>query len=557
VEPSNAIATGSIDDIRGRLLIWARRAPKGLARVEFASDLARQQIIVGMKSQLQEIPLHEIALPSQQDAVTVVAALLEALSQITEGVVSITGFSTAFTNKVLLTESLQILNFNRERLIESGVKQIWWITPSFLQTAIHAMPDINSWFSLRLQLIEMVLIDPPANPNLNSVDGVYANIDDARRRAHNLLQRFQTAKLAGTPDSELLTTYLLPALEALADVGAQKDLHDLTMQFEGLLGQMQLTNSPEVATSIARIAMLYKAQGRYSEAEPLYVRSLSICEQQLGADHPLVATSLNNLAELYRDQGRYSEAEPLHVRSLLIREQQLGADHPDVANSLNNLAAFYESQGRYSEAEPLYVRSLSIREQKLGADHPLVANSLNNLAELYRVQERYSEAESLYIRSLSILQQQLGADHPSVANSLNNLAAFYGTQGRYSEAEPLYVRSLSILQQQLGADHPNVATSLNNLAELYRDQGRYSEAEPLHVRSLSIREQQLGTDHPSVAYSLNNLAGLYRDQGRYSEAEPHYVRALAIFTQTLGANHPNTQTVQKNYELLLRQKDDR
>ncbi|NJP12648.1 MAG: tetratricopeptide repeat protein [Leptolyngbyaceae cyanobacterium RU_5_1] len=82
-----------------------------------------------------------------------------------------------------------------------------------------------------------------------------------------------------------------------------------------------------------------KKQGRYGEAEPLYVQSFHIREQQMGADHPDVATSLNNLALLYRAQGRYGEAEPLYMRSFYIYEQQLGGDHPDVAQSLNNLAS--------------------------------------------------------------------------------------------------------------------------------------------------------------------------------------------------------------------------
>jgi hypothetical protein len=56
-------------------------------------------------------------------------------------------------------------------------------------------------------------------------------------------------------------------------------------------------------------------------------------ESQLGADHPQVATDLNNLAYLYKSQGRYSEAEPLFLRSLSIRESQLRADHPS-ADSL-------------------------------------------------------------------------------------------------------------------------------------------------------------------------------------------------------------------------------
>jgi len=61
----------------------------------------------------------------------------------------------------------------------------------------------------------------------------------------------------------------------------------------------------------------------------LYGRSLSISEQQLGADHPAVATNLNNLALLYQSQGRYSEAEPLYGRSLTIFMEVLGEDHPN------------------------------------------------------------------------------------------------------------------------------------------------------------------------------------------------------------------------------------
>ena len=37
-----------------------------------------------------------------------------------------------------------------------------------------------------------------------------------------------------------------------------------------------------------------------------------------------LATCLNWTAALYYAQGRYAEAEPLYVRSLSIREQQFG-----------------------------------------------------------------------------------------------------------------------------------------------------------------------------------------------------------------------------------------
>ncbi len=57
-----------------------------------------------------------------------------------------------------------------------------------------------------------------------------------------------------------------------------------------------------------------------------------------------MAASLNNLAELYRAQGQYAQAEPLYKRSLAIVEKALGPDHPNVATSLNNLALLYKTR---------------------------------------------------------------------------------------------------------------------------------------------------------------------------------------------------------------------
>ena len=51
------------------------------------------------------------------------------------------------------------------------------------------------------------------------------------------------------------------------------------------------------------LAILYKVQGRYADAEPLYKRALQIYEKALGPDHPNVATNLHNLAQLYVASG--------------------------------------------------------------------------------------------------------------------------------------------------------------------------------------------------------------------------------------------------------------
>ena len=114
-----------------------------------------------------------------------------------------------------------------------------------------------------------------------------------------------------------------------------------------------------------------------------YKRALAIKEKALGQDHPSVAATLGNLANVYRAQGKYDDAESLSKRALAIYEKTFGADHPDVASTLNNLAVGYRDQGKYADAEELYKRALAIKEKALGPNHPDVAMALNNLAILF------------------------------------------------------------------------------------------------------------------------------------------------------------------------------
>ena len=67
--------------------------------------------------------------------------------------------------------------------------------------------------------------------------------------------------------------------------------------------------------------------------------------------HPDVATISNNLGIMYHKQRKYSQAEPLLLRSMKIRQKALGPEHPAMANAFHNLANVYFQQHRYDEAE--------------------------------------------------------------------------------------------------------------------------------------------------------------------------------------------------------------
>jgi tetratricopeptide (TPR) repeat protein len=67
------------------------------------------------------------------------------------------------------------------------------------------------------------------------------------------------------------------------------------------------------------------------------------------------------LAVLYKNQGKYEEAEPLYLRSLTIMEKLL-PNHPDTAIMLGNYALFLQKMNREGEAVELERRARAIRD---------------------------------------------------------------------------------------------------------------------------------------------------------------------------------------------------
>jgi CHAT domain-containing protein/Tfp pilus assembly protein PilF len=358
------------------------------------------------------------------------------------------------------------------------------------------------------------------------------------------VDRAEKTKGADSPEMAVALSRLAAAYKAQGKYGEAEPLYIRAVTiFEKTLGTQE---SAEVAFSIDNLATLYMAEGQYTKAEPMCIRALSILERTLGPEDPETAMSLNNLAFLYKSQGRYSKAEPLYLRALAIQEKKLGPDHADTVNSLNNLAVLYKTQGQYTKAEPLYLRALTTREKKLGDKDPNTALSLNTLAGLYVAEYQFAKAEPLFLRALNIDEKVLGPNAPATTVVLNNLAGLYLRQSQYAKAEPLYVRLLAIREEALGEDHPDTAASLNNLAELYRLQGEYAKAEALQVRALAIKEKTTGAEGPDAAISLNNLALIYQAEGKYSKAEDLMLHALTIDEKTRGAEDPALATSLSN-----------
>ena len=74
-----------------------------------------------------------------------------------------------------------------------------------------------------------------------------------------------------------------------------------------------------------------------------------------GNGHPLTQITSDTLADVYMNQGRWEEAEELFVQVIETRKTKLGAGYPNKLTSIANLASMYRDQGWWEEAEEPFV----------------------------------------------------------------------------------------------------------------------------------------------------------------------------------------------------------
>jgi tetratricopeptide (TPR) repeat protein len=205
---------------------------------------------------------------------------------------------------------------------------------------------------------------------------------------------------------------------------------------------------PEVKW-MGELAEWYSRQGRYKEAESLYLERLEIQRRALGEEHQDTLASMSDLASMYCEQGQYDKVEPLLTKVLEISRRVLGEEHPDTLLSMNNLGALYQNQGRYNEAEPLLTKALEGRRRVLGEEHPDTVYSMTGLGMVYYRQGRYDKADATLRRSEEIRTKSHLDSHPA---NLAFIAMALHKLGRTDEAKASLDRLRDLLKEEQYAD---------------------------------------------------------------------------------------------------------
>jgi tetratricopeptide (TPR) repeat protein len=313
-------------------------------------------------------------------------------------------------------------------------------------------------------------------------------------------------------------------LETMDELGwvywDQGRYHDMKHLFARTLQNSQrMYGTPSHLRAMNGLAYSYLCLGRYKDAELLYEKILHIVRRELTEENaPNLVFYRCNLALVYTAQGRYMEAEQLFVETMKTAKWPEEESHHEYYHT-GRMADMYREQGRYEQAEPMFVKILEAQRLVLGNEHVWTLVSMYGLARLYTARNRYMEAENLFAEMLEIAPRQLGEEHPDTLGYMNGFAVLLTKQKLYDEAEPLFKKALEGRRQKLDEDHPATLETKNDLAMLYKERGDFKKSEPLLIQALEGRRLKLGDEHPHTLESWKNLINLYEAWGKPEKAE--------------------------------------
>jgi tetratricopeptide (TPR) repeat protein len=252
-------------------------------------------------------------------------------------------------------------------------------------------------------------------------------------------------------------------------------------------------------------------------------RFREIQEQALGKASPEVASTVRKIANLHLAKGSLERAEELNQIALVILRKSPPRYHAEIEETERALQDIKDERAKSQPAMRISGNPLG------GFPAANETTSQTSMEGIKPVKGFSHDAIKEMELEVTLLKQTVGRDHPAIADSLTKLADLYCRAKLYGQMEPLLIEALRIRESTLGPEHPSVSTELKNLAQLYVVQEKYSMAELLFRRALTIREKALGSRHPKVIDIQEQYAKLLKKtsrvaQGQELEKHVHEVR---------------------------------
>lgn len=281
-------------------------------------------------------------------------------------------------------------------------------------------------------------------------------------------------------------------------------------------------------------------RSEWRAAIPHALHALDSTPNELNTDDR--AYLMHMIGACYVHDGRYKEAEGVFLESGEILRRLFGATDCLTLKNQSLLAHAYQAMGQFEKSIKILENVLEEHERARGLENRDAMDVMAKLASSYRLSGNLQSAEELCSSVVRYYLKTLGPESHSTLNAIYSLTLIYYTQGRRSDSEKLAQQSLIIMKKFLGPDHSNTISATTNLADIYMECWRLKEAEELYLDGLERGRRINGPDHPNTTRDLHQLAWLMKLQGRHAEAISLLTECAQVKARVLGREH--YQTVQ-------------
>ena len=327
-------------------------------------------------------------------------------------------------------------------------------------------------------------------------------------------------QLKKTSNSESKILLQNKKAEALVRSGNFKDAESLLKDFSG--GSLTTYQRALVETNYGS---LYMNQGRNDLSLDALQSALANFQKD-GKDNTLdAAQTLAYLGNLYRATGKYAQAEEQLMRALAIRQKYLKENNEWIAASYNDLGLVY-SQIDNDKALEFYEKALAIYEKLHGKDHPKIAIAKTNIGFIYRKLELYGDATNNFESALKTWEKIYPQAHPTKAFLLFSLGETYQKIGNAQAANGYFERALTMYEQSYGKKHPDIASVLNAVGNVRLSENKYDEALSYFQRALQANVSNFSSNdlkaNPQLDNFYNGITLLYSLLNKAQALEARY-----------------------------------
>ncbi len=199
----------------------------------------------------------------------------------------------------------------------------------------------------------------------------------------------------------------------------------------------------EFAVLLDGLGDSFKSSNKLALSEQLFASALSIREEALLPTHAAIAASCKHLGELYVLEGKYTQAEPLFRKSVQINTKALGLKGETLV-CMDCLAGCLLKEGKSSQAESLYRDQLTAATDNYGKQSRQAANASLALGSFLMKNGRASEAANYYGQALNIIERANGPEAASLTPILESYAEALDKSNRKAEAKKYLARAKAI-----------------------------------------------------------------------------------------------------------------